>query len=320
MTRQWKVIGTIIVLTALCVGATAWARRVAVNEQRAASATQAAASRGQATLTADDACWLALDHYHSGDGRAGRDPLVECLGELVEVPGGYKLTRVLTQSGFMQARMGHDLCLARGATWVVLGDASRLDDCRSLPVGSHDPAADATRRVRALVAADVERARAAVKAALAGPTPPETCASPAPAASTTHLDARRQQPGTPLAPWTGMLPHDPAFELCSDPDTSDPQAALVCTQRRPWTHVIVTRVQQLEPPHRHTETREFSGGHIAGELWLVDVATARAVCRRPFMASMPGLVLADAIETSFSDAVQSALRDAEASLILAPPP
>ncbi|MCY1064808.1 hypothetical protein OV090_08545 [Nannocystis sp. RBIL2] len=270
-------------------------------------------------MTGEDACWLAMDFYHSGRGRLGRTPLVECGGELVAVPGGYKLTRVLVQPDFMSGRFVLELCLGRGQVWSVLGGADQLDDCRSLPGGSDDPAADAARRVRGLVAEDVAKARAAVKTALAQPAPPETCASTAPAEGTAHLDARRLAPGTPIPAWTNMIPHDPAFELCADPDSTDPQADFVCKQRRPWTHVIVAQVQQIEPPQRHPGARD-SGGQAVGELWLVDVAAARAVCRRPFAAKMPELVLEASVETTFLDAVRGALDDAETGLRSPPQP
>ncbi|MFY0533815.1 hypothetical protein [Nannocystis pusilla] len=251
-----KILGTLVLLAALGVGVALWVRHEAVNEQRATSAAEAASRATKATLTGEDACWLVMDFYHSGRGRVGRTPLVECAGELVAVPGGYKLTRVLTEPDFMSGKMVHDLCLGRGQGWTVLGEAYQLDDCRSLPLGSDDPAADAARNVRALVAEDVARARAAVKAALAQPAPPETCPSTAPAEGTAHLDARRLEPGTPIPAWTNMIPHDPAFELCVDPDAADPQAEFACKQRRPWTHVIVAQVQQIEPPQRHPGARE----------------------------------------------------------------
>ncbi|WAS90214.1 hypothetical protein [Nannocystis punicea] len=314
MTRKLKIFGTLVLLAALGVGVALWVRHEAVNEQRAASAREAASRGTQATLTAEDACWLAIDFYHSGRGLAGRAPLVECSGELVAVPGGYKLTRVLTASEFMSGQMGHDLCIGRGQTWAVLGEAYQLDDCRSLPVGSADPAADAARHVRGLVAEDVARARAAVKTALAQPPPPETCASAAPADGTAHLDGRRLEPGASIPPWTSVIPHDAAFELCVDPDSADPQADFACKQRRPWTHVIVTQVQQIEPPRRHPDTKEFSGGQAVGELWLVDVAAARALCRRPFAAKMPELVLEASVETTFQDAVRRAVEEAELGL------
>ena len=318
--RTLKILGTLVLLAALGVGVAFWLRHQAVNEQRAASAREAASRATQATLTAEDACWLAMDFYHSGRGRMGRTPLVECGGELVPVPGGYKLTRVLVEPELMSGRFVLALCLGRGQAWSVLGGANQLDDCRSLPVGSDDPAADAARRVRGLVAEDVARTRAAVKTALAQPAPPETCASTAPAEGTAHLDARRLEPGTPIPAWTNMIPHDPAFELCVDPDADDPQAEFLCKQRRPWTHVIVAQVQQIDPPQRHPGAQEFSGGQAVGELWLIDVAAARPVCRRPFAAKMPELVLESSVETTFLDTVRRALDDAEAGLRAPPQP
>ena len=52
------------------LGVAAWQRSNEVGAQRATSKEKAASLRGNATLSLDDACWLAKDWFHQGDGLA----------------------------------------------------------------------------------------------------------------------------------------------------------------------------------------------------------------------------------------------------------
>ena len=70
-------------------GVAAWRRSEEVAAQRTSSKEKAAAVRGNATLSLDDACWIARDWYHHGDGHAGFHPLVDCDGALEPVSGGF---------------------------------------------------------------------------------------------------------------------------------------------------------------------------------------------------------------------------------------
>lgn len=303
------------------VGVAAWKRSEEVAAQRASSKEKAAAVRANATLSMEDACWIAKDWFHHGDGLAGFHPLVDCDGAVEPVSGGLKLTRVLTQSDLLQGHHVRTLCLVRGEAWEVLGDAWHFDDCRSLPKGLG--AKDARVALRAGIASVIQMARAQIEVAL------ET-ASLAPAECPPALVLRSEQvlvlDASRLAAGSqrvgGLVPHEARWSACDPTDAGTPLgegfSEFVCRRSPEWTHALVYRVTVEEP---EIEGSTFTGGRITGDAVVIDLSRRAAVCRLPVEIVMRERVVArqgagaSEVRSKFSEAARAGFEALEKRLV-----
>ena len=290
--RAAAVVLAVAVVTGGVVGVAAWRRSQEVAAQRAASKEKAAAVRGNATLSMDDACWIAKDWFHHGDGLAGFNPLVDCEGALEPVSGGFKLTRVLTQSELLQGHHVRSVCLVRGEAWEVLGDAWHFDDCRSLPKGLG--AKDTKVALRAGIASVLQTARARVEVALeTASLAPATC-PPELKLRPEHLlvlDESRLAAGSQRV--GGLVPHEARWSACDPTDAGSPLgegfSAFICRGTPEWTHALVYRVTIDEPA---IEGSSFTGGRVTGDAVVIELSRRAAVCLLPVNIMMQERVIA----------------------------
>jgi hypothetical protein len=319
--RAAAVVLAFAVVAGGALGVAAWQRSNEVAAQRASSKEKAAAVRGNATLSLDDACWVAKDWFHHGDGLAGFNPLVECDGSLEPVSGGLKLTRVLTQSELLQGHHVRTLCLVRGEVWEVLGDAWHFDDCRSLPAGLG--AKDARVALRAGIASLIQTARAEIEVALeTAALAPPTCPAELVLRSEQLLvlDASRLSAGDQRV--GGLVPHEARWSACDPTDAGTPLgegfSEFICRRSPEWTHALVFRVTVDEP---EIQGNTFSGGRVTGDAVVVDLSRRSALCLLPVEIVMQERVIArqgagaSEVRSKFTEAARAGFEAIEQRLV-----
>lgn len=290
LTRTLAVVLAIALVIGGAIGVAASRRYQRVVTERSEALARIEALRAKPTLSADDACWLIRHWVHHGEGRAGLRPLVTCEGSVTEVPGGLRVERVLTQSDFMQGRVGHDLCLVRTGAWEVLGEASRSGGCRELPAGT---AKQIDAALRAELSAAVEQVKTQLAQAIETiALAPEACpaglvVSPE---QLVAVDAHRLTSDD----GEGPVPHDPAFTLCAPGDGGVREPALadfVCGRGRrlAWTHALVHQLKLVRPTV--VDEGRFLGGTAEGQVALVELSKAQAVCRTGVALQLPEVVV-----------------------------
>lgn len=317
--RAVAVLLAIVLVVGGAVGFAAYRRWQEVVTERSESKTRAAALRTKETLSVDEACWIAKDWYHHGDGLAGFRPLVECEGPVELLPGGLKLNRVRTQSELLQGHMVRSLCLVNTNGWAVLGDAFHFDECRSLPKGDVKTVVSA---LRAEVTDTVHRARGQVVQALETlQLAPESC-PPGLVIEPEQLvdvDASRVVMEQPFG---NLVPHSAEWSACDPGDAGvhdEGLAAFVCGRRVKWTHALVHQLT-LDAPLIRDEGR-FSGGHVTGTVALVDLSKSQAVCRTTVEAQLPERVfgrrgvMGAELSLAFGELVRTTLHDAKKRLL-----
>ncbi|MBL8919818.1 MAG: hypothetical protein JNJ54_13200 [Myxococcaceae bacterium] len=320
LARALAVVLAIALVAGAAVGVAVVRRLERVTAERSQALARIDALRAKATLSADEACWVIKHWFHHGAGRAGRRPLVSCEGRVSEVPRGLRVDRVFTESDLLQGRLGHDLCLVRTGAWEVLGEASRYGGCLELPGGTADQI-DAT--LRAELAASVRRTKAQLGQSIETMgLAPEGC-PPGSALAPAQLvlaDAARLVAGEE---GQGLVPHDPAFSLCDPPDSGVRDAELadfVCGRGRrlEWTHALVHELKVVRP--RVIDDGRFLGGTVEGQVALVELSKARAVCRVAVGLQLPetvvgrrGSVEVD-LQLRFDELVRTGLEDAKRRL------
>jgi hypothetical protein len=320
LARALAVVLAIALVAGGAVGLAAFRRFQRVVAERSESLARIEALRAKPTLSVDDACWLIRHWVHHGEGRAGLRPLVTCEGSVGEVPGGLRVERVFTESDFLQGRLGHDLCLVRTGGWEVLGEASRYGGCRELPAGTVKQI-DAA--LRAELTAGVRRAKAQLRqAAETVGLAPETC-PPGVALTPAQLvlaDAARlvnDDEGQ------GLVPHDPAFASCDPPDAGVRDQALadfICGRGRrlEWTHALLHQLKLVRP--MVVDEGRFLGGTVEGEVALVELSKAQAVCRVPLGLQLPEKVVGRRgsigvdLQFDYDELVRRGLEDAKQRL------
>ncbi|MDX2010982.1 MAG: hypothetical protein SFW67_12355 [Myxococcaceae bacterium] len=311
---------TLVLVIGGAIGVAVFRRSQRVVAERAESLARFDAVRMKPTLTAQDACWLIKHWVHHGKGRAGLRPLVTCEGGLVEVAGGLRAERVLAESDFMQGHHVRELCLVRTDTWEVLGDAWHYGGCNDLPKGT---ARQIDAALSAGVAAEVQKVRAQlVKALETIALAPEAC----PAGLVVDPEQLVSVDADRLSgvDGPGPVPHDLAFSLCAPQDggVRDPALAeFVCGRGRrlTWTHALVHQVELVRPTV--VDEGRFLGGTIEGQVALVDLSKAQAVCRAAVSLHLPQVVVGRrglaSVELSieFDELVRSGLADAKRRLV-----
>lgn len=319
--RAAAVVLAFAVVAGGAVGVAAWRRSNEVAAQRASSKEKAAAVRGNATLSLEDACWVAKAWYHHGDGLAGFHPLIECDGALEPVAGGFKLTRVLTQSDLLGGHHVVSLCLVRGEAWEVLGDAWHYDDCRSLPKGLG--AKEAKVALRAGIASVIQTVRAQVEVALeTAALAPATCPHELVlrAEQLLVLDASRLAAGSQRV--GGLVPHEARWSACDPTDAGSPLgdgfSEFICRGTPEWTHALVYRVTLDEP---EVQGSSFSGGRITGDAVVVELSRRAAVCLLPVEIVMQERVIArqgagaSEVRAKFAEAARAGFEAIEQRLV-----
>lgn len=290
LARALAVVLAMVLVVGGAVGVAVYRRYQRVVGERSESLARIDGLRAKPTLSADDACWLIRHWVHHGEGRAGLRPLVSCAGNVTEVPGGLRVERVLTESDFLQGRLGHDVCLVRTGAWEVLGEASRYGGCRDLPAGTAKQI-DAT--LRAELAASVEQVKAQlVQAAETIGLAPEVCPAGLVVSPEQLVSADADRLSRDDGP--GLVPHDPAFGLCgaADGGVRDPALAdFVCGRGRRlrWTHALLHQLKLVRPTV--VDEGRFLGGTVEGQVALVELAKAQAVCRTPVSLQLPEVVV-----------------------------
>lgn len=323
MRRLARVLAVVLASAAVLGGAAglaAFRRFQRVVAERAESLSRIEALRAQPTLSADEACWVIKHWVHHGEGRAGLRPLVTCEGSVTEVPGGLRVGRVLTESDFMQGRIGHDLCLVRTGVWEVLGDASRYGECRELPAGT-------AKQIDATLRADLTTAVRRVKTQLVQAREtialaPEACPPGLSLSPEQVVPADARRLGTDDG--QGAVPHDPAFSLCDPSDggvRDEALATFVCGRGRrlAWTHALVHEVTLQRPIV--VDDGRFLGGTVEGQVALVELSKAQAVCRTSVSLQLPEVVvgrrgsIGGDLQLEFDELVRTGLDDAKKRLL-----